>query len=124
MYSERTFIDVPEHLPLPPKYESPCNAPDSRFFANGDSFTDRERLPGFNPKFVVEHERKNECDFLVVYGRVAYTDTFTGGRDGEVIIHETRWCYLYRGPQDDFVPCGPIQYNGHRDRREGQQKAN
>ncbi len=114
MFSEYTFIDIPDNLPIPPKYESFCYAPDTRFFATGESFTDRERIRGFNPDFFIENERKNQTDILVIYGRVTYSDTFMWGDPNE-IIHETRWCYFYQAP-GGFVPCGPKEYNGYRDR--------
>lgn len=116
MFSEHTFVDIPDNLPIPPKYESFCYVPDTRFFATGESFTDRERIPGFKPDFFIENERKNQTDTLVIYGRVIYSDTFMWGSPDE-IIHETRWCYFYQPPPyNRFVPCGPKEYNGYRDR--------
>ncbi|MGA2148103.1 MAG: hypothetical protein ABSH49_24405 [Bryobacteraceae bacterium] len=118
IFAEHALVDRPENLPVPPRYQSLCLLPDSRFFASGDSFTDREHLEGFNPEFMIEHESKSQFDFLIVYGKVTYKDTFTGGRANEV-IHETRWCYAYQAPQQRFVPCGPDEYNGYRDQRQG-----
>jgi hypothetical protein len=119
MFSEHIFVNNADNLPIPPRYESGCYIPDTRFLATGDSFTDRERIPGFNPDFAMEHERKNQIDLLVIYGRVTYSDTFTWGTPEE-IIHETRWCYLYLSDPSGFVPFGPYAYNGYRDWPKGE----
>jgi hypothetical protein len=108
-------------------YQSPTFAPDSRFFAKGESFSDQERIPGFDPRFMredaIKKRRISETGFLVVYGKVTYKDTFTGRKTNEV-MHETRWCYIYQSPQDRFVPFGPAEYNGNRDYEKGGEKAN
>jgi hypothetical protein len=124
MFSEYIFVSLPEDLPIPPEYHSPCFMPDTRFFVTGDSFTDREQLPGFNPIYCIEHERQNQTDLLVIYGRATYSDTFTWGTPGE-IIHETRWCYVYHQyPTGRFAPCGPYAYNGYRDRKKNPEPRN
>ena len=124
LFEDRIFVDTPESLPLPPKYSSPTYAPDTSFFANGESFTIRETYDddGFLPKDIWEQQSKTKLDFLVVYGKVSYKDTFTGGRGNE-ILHETRFCYLWQGPQECFVPCGPAEYNGYRDYQKEAKKA-
>jgi len=105
---------------VPPKYGSVCFLPESRFFANGDGFTAREwPTPCFKAKEIWERGKSKTdidflVDFLVVYGKVTYKDTLTGGKENE-ILHETRWCCLYRSPQIDFVPCGPAEYNEYSD---------
>jgi hypothetical protein len=97
--------------------------PQTLFFAANDAFTVREWLSEwFDPKVIWDNLSETKIDFFVVYGRVSYKDTFTGGIKNE-IIHETRWCYLYRSSLGNFVPCGPSDYNGYRDHRNGEQKS-
>jgi hypothetical protein len=52
LFAERIFVDSPESLPLPPNFSSLTYSPDTKFFANGDSFTVRETSieDGFLPK--------------------------------------------------------------------------
>ena len=71
----------------------------------------------------IEQGRISQFGFLTVYGMVTYRDTFTGRKTNEV-LHETRWCYIYQSPQDRFVPTGPEEYNGYRDRQKGEQRPN
>jgi hypothetical protein len=122
--AEHCLASDPEALPLPPKYNGTAWIPESRFFAAGDAFTVREwNHQWFNPEVIWENIRNSETELFVVYGRVRYKDTFTGGTTSE-ITHETRWSYLYRPMLGDFVPCGPAEYNGYRDHQRGEQKAN
>lgn len=107
--SAKLFAEDPYKLPIPPNYNAPCYAPDTLFFATDDSFTDRERIPGYSPDFILQERasERGQFDFLVLYGRVTYVDLIAKDR-----VHETRWCYVwneYRG----FMPCGPVEYNGH-----------
>jgi hypothetical protein len=132
------FMWVPspeaEHFPMPPCYDSPGSGPNTRFYASAESFIVGENPvndDGFLPVDRVNNRRQefgeNMLEFLVVYGRVTYKDTFTGRTPR--LLHESRWCYLFRPPVarnflGDFVACGPAEYNGYRDYEEGEQKAN
>jgi hypothetical protein len=119
------FVKAPDDLPLPPKYSATAFLPNSQFFATSEAFTARQWLNEyFNARDLAQkHNGEYGCEFFVVYGKATYIDTLTGGMGNE-IIHETRWCYLYREPTIDFVVCGPSEYNGYRDYKKGEQKAN
>jgi hypothetical protein len=125
--ADHMFVKRPDELPLPPQYSGEAILPNSQFFATSDAFTARQWLDEyFNAHDLAQNRNSkygHECDFLVVYGKATYTDTLTGGRKNE-IVHETKWCYLYRDPTLDFVACGPSDYNGYRDYKKGEQKAN
>jgi hypothetical protein len=121
--AEHLLVPGPETFPLPPKYSGTAWIPETRFFAADDAFSVREWMSEwFDPKTIWENISQTKIDFFVVYGRVRYRDTLTGWKDSE-IMHETRWCYLYRPPLGDFVPSGPAEYNGYREHHAAEQKA-
>lgn len=52
---------------------------------------------------------KLNSERLYFYGRVRYRDTF----DKRQPWHESRFCFFWSPPRDDFLPGGPPDYNKH-----------
>lgn len=105
------FAERADHLPLPPKYESPIVLPNQLLIAPTHGFS----VPhGYDVSHLLQQpEAPNKT--VVIYGRVLYKDTIN-----LEAVHETRWCfgYVYNAgdtspgfiAQGGFILAGPSEY--------------
>jgi hypothetical protein len=119
-WADRIYVGDPQNLPVPPIYGD-----EGTVFAAQPLVT-ADDPPSVAYQFSIQlaltaltDDKRSKIaymdEWLCVYGRVRYTDLLAKDAQGNPVVHETRWCYVYypTEPAGTFVKDGPPAYNGY-----------